>query len=278
MRVGKHFMPVRNSMLLAGILMLVILVGLTIGGPWLSDYHPNQARISERLIPPCWVEGGSFDHIMGTDAVGRDLLIRILYGLRLSLFIALTVVSIDIVVGIVLGLFAGYLGGVFGMLVTGLIDLQLSFPFIILAVAILSLTSSSIPNIILVLVLSLWANYARLIYVGVQEQRGKPYIYALRSMGASDTRIIFKYIGRAILPNVLLIGTLDIATVTILEAILGFLGIGVMPPTPSIGNIIADGKKYISSAWWIATLPGGVLFLIVLTFNLLGEGMRKKTR
>jgi len=266
-----------NTLLNIGIIFLTILLLLIIVGPFVIPYSPYHASIAERLAPPVWMEGGTTAHIFGTDAIGRDLFVRMAYGLRLSLIIAFIVVGLDIIIGTTLGLYSGYFGGVLETIVTGLVEIQLSFPFIIMAVAILSLSTSSIPNIILVLVLSLWANYARLIHVTVKEQKDLPHIYAVRSSGAGNIRILFKHIGKSILPNILLIGILDIATVTILEAILGFLGIGVMPPTPSIGNIIADGKKYISSAWWIATLPGGLLFFTVLTFNLIGEGLRRKS-
>lgn len=265
-----------NTLLKVGIIFLVILLLLIIVGPSLTPYSPYQASIAERLTPPVWMEGGTFKHIFGTDAIGRDLFVRMSYGMRLSLFIAIVVVALDIIIGTTLGLCSGYFGGVIETIITGAVEIQLSFPFIILAVAILSLTNSTIPIIILVLVLSLWANYARLIHITVKEQKDLPYIYAVRSSGAGNGRILFKHIGRTMLLNILLIGILDIATVTILEAILGFLGIGVMPPTPSIGNIIADGKKYISSAWWIATLPGVLLFFMVLTFNLIGEGLRNE--
>lgn len=265
----------RNVYFCIGIFLLAILLFLITFAPIITHYDPYRGNITERLAPPVWMEGGTSAHILGTDGIGRDLFTRIVFGLRVSFLISLASVISAIIIGSTLGLCAGYFGGLLDNVISSLAEIQLSFPFIILAITILSLKTPTIFLIIIVLTLSCWTVYARVVRTSVIEKKDMPYVYAAYSMGAGHFRIITKYIAKSILPNVVVVGILDFATIVILEAILGILGIGVRPPTPSLGNIMADGKKYLSTAWWISTLPGGALFICLLSLNLIGEGLRE---
>ncbi len=265
----------KNAYFSVGIFLFTILLLLVIFAPMVTPHDPYKGAISSRLTPPSWMEGGTREHIIGTDGIGRDLFTRILYGLRVSFLIAFTVVLAALTIGSTLGLIAGYFGGFLDNLISSIIEIQLSFPFIILAVSILSLTTPTIFLIIVVLTLSSWPEYARVVRSSVFEKKNIPYVYAAYSMGTRHSRVIKKYLASQILPNVVVVAILDFAAIVILETILGFLGIGVRPPTPSLGNIMADGKKYLSTAWWIFTLPGGALFLCLLSLNLIGEGIRE---
>jgi len=265
----------RNIYFCIGIFLLAVLLILIIFAPMITHYDSYKGDISSRLAPPVWMDGGTSEHILGTDGIGRDLFTRIAFGLRISFLISLTSVIFAITIGSTLGLYAGYFGGWLNNIISSLAEMQLSFPFIILAVAILSLTTPTIPLIIIVLTLGCWPVYTRTVRNSVIEKKNIPYVYAAYSMGTGHFRVITKYLAKTILPNVVVIGILDFATVVILEAILGLLGIGVRPPTPSLGNIMADGKKYLATAWWIFTLPGGALFICVLSLNLIGEGLRE---
>jgi len=265
----------RNIYFCIGIFLLALLLFAVTLAPMITHYDPYRGDISSRLAPPVWMEGGTSAHILGTDGIGRDLFTRIVFGLRVSFLISFISVVSAITIGSTLGLTAGYFGGWFDNVMSSLIEIQLSFPFIILAVSILSMKTPTIFLIIIVLTLSCWSLYARVVRTVVIEKKSIPYIYAAYSMGTGHFRVITKYLAKTILPNVVVVGILDFATVVILETILGLLGIGVRPPTPSLGNIMADGKKYLSTAWWIFTLPGGVLFVCLLSFNLIGEGLRE---
>lgn len=265
----------RNIYFCIGIFLLALLLFAVTLAPMITHYDPYRGDVSSRLAPPVWMEGGTSAHILGTDGIGRDLFTRIVFGLRVSFLISLISVISAITIGSTLGLIAGYFGGLFDSVISSLVEIQLSFPFIILAVSILSMKTPTIFLIIIVLTLSCWSVYARVVRTAVIEKKNVPYIYAAYSMGAGHFRVITKYLAKTILPNVLVVGILDLATVVILETILGLLGIGVRPPTPSLGNIMADGKKYLSTAWWIFTLPGGALVVCLLSFNLIGEGLRE---
>jgi ABC-type dipeptide/oligopeptide/nickel transport system permease subunit len=256
--------------------ILVGLIGLVaVAAPILAPHDPLFQDPSVRLMPPAWMEGGSTEYLLGTDANGRDLLSRMLYGLRVSLGIGAAAATLAILLGVVFGLLAGYFGGVVSAALMAVTEIQLAFPFIVLAVAILSLTLPTVWIIILVLSLSGWAIYSRVVRAIVLAEEQADYVLAARMIGANDSRILFKYIFRNIIPPVIILGTMDIATMVGLEALLGFLGLGVQPPTPSWGNIMADGKNYITSAWWLTTLPGLALLLTLFSLNLLGDSLSK---
>ena len=265
----------RDRQLLFSACLVGIVLFITLVGPYLLWNDPNYLDARARLAPPVWMEGGSWKYPLGTDGVGRDLFARIIVAFRTSLFIAISGVLFAVSIGVVIGMTAGYLGGWTDRALMAIADIQLSFPFVLLAVAILSLTRPRPSVLILVLSLAAWPMYARVVRSTAQQERGSDYITAARSIGVSQARIIGLYVGRNILPPVFIVASIDIATLIVLESLLSFLGLGVQPPTASWGNIIAEGKNYLSSSWWVPTLPGVAIVFTVLAFNLFGDNLHK---
>jgi peptide/nickel transport system permease protein len=220
-------------------------------------------------------EGWTWAHPLGTDQLGRDLLLRCLIGLRYSLLIGVSTVVLMFVVGCSLGIIAGFKGGWIDTIIMRITDAQLSIPMIILAIAILGVSRPSVLAIIIVLGLSGWPLYARVARSVTQAERGKEFVRAARVLGASDWRIILLLIAPNVLPPIAFVAVLDIARMMIFEAVLGFLGLGLQPPTPSFGTIIADGRKYLINAWWIATSPGAFLAVALTSINLVGAALER---
>jgi len=262
------------SVVIGGIIFFSLVLSAIIG-PNLTSHDAYKMNIRDRLKPPVFMAGGAWDHPLGTDALGRDLLARVLGGMRVSLIIGFSTVIIIFFVGSTLGMVAGYSGGIVDTIQMRITDTQLSLPLIVLAIAILGVTRPNIYSIIIVLALSSWPIYARVTRGIVLGEREKEYVRAAKIIGASASRIIMRYIAPGILPSVALVAVLDIARMIIFEAILGFLGLSIQPPQPSFGNIIADGRKYLVNAWWIATMPGVVLSLLLISINMIGSGFEK---
>lgn len=261
---------------LAGAVLVAIVLVVAIGAPLFSIHSPQQQDVAHSLLPPVF-QGGAWTHPLGTDSLGRDLWARIVYGLRTSLLIAVPAVVLGACVGMAVGLLAGYFGGLVDTLLMRLTDVQMAFPFIILAIAILSVTQPGPLVLIVVLSLSTWPTYARVIRSIVMVDGQSEYVLAARSMGAGHLRIIVRYLLRNLWLSVAVLSTLDVATLIILEALLSFLGLGIQPPTPSLGNIMADGKGYLAlGQWWLTTLPGVVILITLLGLNLMGDGLQSR--
>lgn len=254
--------------------MVLILIFCAIFAPYISPHDPLRQNPKDRLLPPVFMEGGSWDHVLGTDGNGRDLFSRILHGLSISLVLSVSAVLIALCVGVTIGMIAGFFGGVIDTVLMRLVDVQLAFPYVVLAVAILSLARPTISILAIVLSLATWAFYARVICSSVLTQRQADYITAARVAGVGNRGILW-LIFRNLIPPFAVVLTMDVATMIIWEALLGFIGLGVQPPTPSWGNIMADGKNYIVTAWWIATLPGIAIFITLFSINLLGDSLQK---
>lgn len=247
--------------------------------PEVSSIDPTKMNIKARLTPPLLIGDWSWAHPLGTDHLGRDLLVRCLVGLRYSVLIGCATVLMMFVVGCGLGLISGFKGKLIDTIIMRVTDAQLSIPMIILAIAILGVSRPTVPAIILVLGLSGWPLYARVARSVTLSEKNREYVKGQRVLGASDWRIIFLFIAPAVLPPIAFVAVLDVARMMIFESILGFLGLGVQPPTPTFGNIIADGRKYLINAWWIATMPGVFLLFTLTSLNLMGsamEGARNK--
>ncbi len=260
------------TLIISGI-MVGSVVLLMIIGPWIAPYDPNRIDSVNRLMPPFWMDGGSMVHPLGTDGVGRDLFSRIVVSFRTSLIISLAGVLLAVTIGCVIGVTSGYLGGAIDTSLMAITDIQLSFPFVVLAVSLLGLVRPTPAVLIVVLSLAAWPMYARVVRSVTRQERGADYVIAARSIGVPESRIIGYYIARNIIPPVFLVAMLDIATLVVLESLLSFLGLGVQPPTASWGNIIAEAKNYLSSSWWVATLPGVAIVFTVLSFNLFGDSL-----
>ena len=258
-----------------GSVMVFIVVFVSLAAPILAPYDPALQNVKEAFTPPMWEDGGSPSHILGTDGLGRDLLSRIMFGLRTSLVISFCSVMLLLTIGVSIGLVSGYYGGgILDTLLMRITDVQMALPFIVLAITILAVLEPTIPVLIFVLALVQWPLYARVIRGIVLVERGSDYVLAAKAMGASDFRILTRYLLRNILIAVLILSTLDMAALMIGEATLSFIGLGVQPPTPSLGNIMSDGRLKLALYWWITTLPGVVIFFTILGLNLLGDGLQ----
>lgn len=241
--------------------------------PEVSGVDPTKMNFKARLVPPLFFGDWDWTHPLGTDQLGRDVLVRCLVGLRYSILIGVTTVILMFALGCGLGLVSGFKGGLTDTIIMRLTDAQLSIPMIILAIAILGVSRPTVPAIILVLGLSGWPLYARVARSVTLAERSKEYVRGELVLGATDWRIIALFVAPAVLPPIAFVAVLDIARMMIFESILGFLGLGVQPPTPTFGNIIADGRKYLINAWWIATMPGVFLLVTLTSLNLMGAAL-----
>ncbi len=259
-----------------GFWIFVILVVTSLILPLVSPVSATKMAIREKFLPPLFVgEGWSWIHPLGTDQLGRDMLMRCMVGLRYSLMIGIITVVVMFIVGCGLGLLAGFKGKWWDVIIMRITDAQLSLPMIILAITILGISKPSVASIILVLGLSGWPLYARVARSAAVTEREKEYVRGLRVVGAGDWRILLLYAAPNILPPIAFVAVLDIARMMIFESILGFLGLGIQPPTPSFGSIIADARKYLINAWWIATSPGVFLAIALTAINLMGSALEK---
>lgn len=258
----------------------LILLGLVVTAllsPYVAPHNPIRERLIDRLLPPAWGEDGEWRYLLGTDHLGRDLVSRIIYGSRVSLVVGLAAVAIGGALGIALGVAAGFLGGQTDEVIMAVADMQLAFPTILFAIAIIAVLGPSFINLVIVIGISGWVTYARIARGQVLSVREKEFVEAIRAQGGSQWRIVWRHILPNILSPLIVVATLDLARTIILESTLSFLGLGIQPPTPSWGGMLSDGREYLLSAWWIATFPGVALMLTALSFNRLGDWVRDLT-
>jgi peptide/nickel transport system permease protein len=255
----------------SAVCLLLVLVAVL--APWIAPHDPMVGDLTERLMPPFWGQAHSTTHILGTDVLGRDIFSRLLYGARVSLAVCLLSISIAGVVGSVLGLLAGYLGGWIDAVIMRLVDIAISLPVILLALLFGVLFGPSFTNIVIIISLILWSQFARMARGETLRIRQSAYVDLARAAGCSGISIMLRHI----LPNVagalIVLATLQVGTVIIMEASLSFLGVGVPPPTPAWGSMIAEGRSYVISAWWICMFPGIAVLLTVMAVNVLGDEM-----
>jgi peptide/nickel transport system permease protein len=264
----------RDPSAVIGSFLLALLIMSAIAAPVLAPHDPGLTNLQMRNTPPAWADGGSADHLLGTDPVGRDILSRIIYGARVSLFVGIAVTVLAAALGVVLGLIAGYYGGIVDEVIMRIADLFLVFPFILLAVTIIAVLGAGITNLIITLVVTGWVQYARLVRSQVLTLKSVQYVDAARVAGGHTSRIIGRHILPNLLSSVVVLGTLQMAFVLLNEAALTFLGLGVNPSTPTWGTMINEGRNYIYNAWWVITFPGIAILLTVLAINLIGDWLR----
>jgi peptide/nickel transport system permease protein len=221
-----------------------------------------------------WVAGGDPGHVLGTDPIGRDVLSRIIFGARVSVAVGLLAVGISTLVGVALGLTAGYVGGWLDDVVMRMADAQLAFPFILLAIAIIGVLGPTLPNVVAVLALSGWVQFARITRSEVLSLRQRAFVEAARAAGARDLTILGRHLLPNLLPSTIILATLELGRVIILESGLSFLGLGVPPPTVTWGGMLADGRNDVREAWWLSVFPGCALMILVLAINLAGDALR----
>lgn len=253
-----------------GLFIVVTAILLAILVPWIFADMVERIDFRAKLVPPL-----SGWHILGTDQLGRDLLIRISAGLRTSFAIGFSAVALALVVGIGIGLVSGYFGGWIDTILMRFTDVQMALPFIVLAVAILSVAQPGYASLTLVLSLSAWPSYARVTRSVTQVERRADHVQAALALGAGSGRILLRYLLPPIAGSALILSILDVAAMIIYESTLGFIAIGVPPGTPSLGSIMADGKIYISTAWWVTGMPGLVILVTILGLNLIAIGLRQ---
>ena len=255
------------------LIFLTLLVLLAIFLPLLSSTSATTISVRARFAPPVFFEDGTFTHLFGTDQLGRDLLLRSLIGLQNALFIGGVSVLGMFLLGALIGIISGYKGGWVDTILMRITDAQMSIPVIILAITILGVSRPTPFSVIVVLILAGWPTYARVIRSVTLTESRKEFVRAAKIIGANDLRIMFRHIAPNILPPVAFIAVLDVARMMIFEAIFGFIGIGIQPPVPTFGNILADGTKYLINAWWITVIPGLFLFAALISLNLIGSAL-----
>lgn len=263
-----------NRLAVASTVVLVGFALMAVFAPWIAPQDPNATDLFRRLQPPAWMEGGEWAYPLGCDALGRDILSRIVYGARISIFIGTVVVAAATVIGILAGLAAGYLRGWVDTLISRLIDILLGFPYLIFAIGLMAMMGPGLFNIVLALVYKEWVIPARVVRGETLAVRELEYVEAARALGASRFHIMIREIMPNVLSAVLVVATIRMADVIILEASLSFLGLGVQPPTASWGSMVADGRAFILEAWWVSTFPGLAILTLVLVINVASQGLR----
>lgn len=257
-----------HPLIIWGGALVCLLIVLALTAQWLAPYDPNNQVLADRLLPPSW------HHWMGTDQYGRDILSRMIYGSRISLAVGLVAVSIYVLIGTTVGSIAGYYGGWVDGLLMRVTDIFLCIPTFLLILMVVAFVGPSIGNIMVVIGLTSWTDVARLVRGEILALKEREFIQAARVIGMKDSRIILKHLLPNAIGPVLVVATLGIGGAILIESALSYLGLGVQPPTPSWGNMLEEGKEHLTDAWWLITFPGLAIFLTVLGYNLLGEGLR----
>jgi peptide/nickel transport system permease protein len=273
-RVAHAMRRVRRWPLVPLFILTFFLVIPALLAPQVAPHDPLKGSLSKRLKAPVWQEGGSIQYPLGTDKLGRDILSRIIYGARVSLAVSLVAIVVGGVIGTSLGLTSGYFGGRIDALIMRLVDISLSLPTILLALVLVAAVGPSFWTVITVLVVLLWARYARLVRGETLSIKERDFIARARVAGASHTRIMARYILPNVVNSLIVLATLQVGYVILLESALSFLGAGLPRPTPAWGLMVADGRELIVTAWWVSMFPGVAIMLTVLALNLLGDWLR----
>jgi peptide/nickel transport system permease protein len=271
-----HFLEelLRHPTAMLGALVIIAYVLAAIFAPYLTAHDPTRGDLNVRLLPPSWQEGGEPAFLLGTDVQGRDLVARIIYGARISLWVGILSVGISILVGATLGCITGYFRGWIDQVVSRFADLLLAFPFLIFAIGVMAFMGPGFVNLIAALTFKGWVEFFRLVRGDMLSEKTKEYVEAAKVMGLSSFAIIVSEIIPNIFHSVLVLGTLRMGFMIIMEASLSFLGLGIQPPTPAWGSMVAEGRDYLITSWWVSTLPGMAILVLVLSINLFGEGLR----
>ncbi|MBI2093788.1 MAG: ABC transporter permease [Candidatus Omnitrophica bacterium] len=262
-------MLIRNRLFIVGVLFLAVLALLAVGATWIAPYDPLQVDLSQALLPP------SRAHWLGTDPLGRDVLSRLIFGSRISLIIGFIAVGVAVLVGTSIGMLAGYFGGWVDAILMRFVDTMMAFPSIFLLLAVIAILEPSIYNIMLVIGLTGWMGVARLVRAEVLSIKERDFVLAARIFGASNWWIATRHILPNVMGPILVSATLGVGGAILTESVLSYLGLGVQPPTPSWGNVLNEGRVALGVAWWLTLSPGLCILFTVLSFNMLGEGLRE---
>jgi peptide/nickel transport system permease protein len=264
----------RSPVGIVGVLIVTAVLVAAVGAPAMAPHDPVKPQFDRLLLPPALLSGASRDHLLGTDNLGRDVLSRVLYGSRVSVVVGVSAVSIAGVIGVTSGMLAGFHGGLLDVVVGRVVDTFLAIPFIILALAIVGVLGPSLANLIVVLGVVGWVSFNRVVRGETLAIAAREFVFAARAIGQSNRQILWRHVLPNVAPSVIVLATLDVASTIIAESSLSFLGLGVQPPTVTWGGMLADGRQYIASAWWLATAPGLAITLTVLGIIFLGDWLR----
>ena len=256
-----------------GLAILAVALVVAVFADAIAPHGYDDQDLAFALQPPVGI-GGTWSYALGTDPLGRDVLSRIVYGARTSLLLALSSVLVAAAVGVTLGLVSGWAGGRIDAAIMSVVEAQLSLPYLLFAIAFMALLGPSLANLVIVLVLRSWVVYAQLVRVSVLSMRSREFVTVAVALGASDARILFRHIAPNVLAPALVVSSFQLAELIIVESSLGFLGLGVQPPTPSWGSMLSQGREYIATAWWLVTFPGLAIIATVLGANLFGDALR----
>jgi peptide/nickel transport system permease protein len=260
--------------LMAGLVLFAVIVLAALLAQLLAPHDPYAQDLTKRLIPPLWHAKGTWLHPLGTDNLGRDYLSRMLYGARISLLIGLSVMLVSGLIGTVMGVLAGYFGGKIDMAIMFVITARLALPVVLVALAVVAMVGGSLIVVISVLGLLKWDRFAVVMRAATQQVRSLEYIDAAKSLGSTTPRILIKDVLPNVMPQLIVVATVEAASAILLESALSFLGLGVQPPLPSWGLMISEAKSYMFFSFWLIAIPGSALALLVLSINLMGDGLR----
>jgi len=264
---------VKNKKALIGITIMLLVILTALLAPLIAPHDPGAQDVTRRLRPPYFM-GGSASYFLGTDALGRDILSRVIFGSRISLLVSLASVMGAGLIGSILGLLSGYYGGKVDSIIMRIVDIQMALPYLILAIAVMAVLKPGLQNVIIVLIVTGWVRYARVARAQTLVVKENEFVMAAVALGAKRSWIVFSEIMPNILIPLLIIASLEIGQMILGEATLSFLGLGVQPPVPTWGGMVADGRDYLSFAWWVPTLPGLAILMTVLGINFFGDWVR----
>ena len=259
---------------MVGLVMVFLMVALALFAPFISPKDPVEQDLAARLRPPFWDEKTDTRYVLGTDPVGRDLLSRLIDGSRISLSIGFLTMAFSSLVGITLGILAGYFRGLLDAIISNCVNIMMSFPYILLAISVMAATGPGYENLIMVLGLTGWPVYARLVRAEVIEMKTRDFVTAARVLGGRDSGVILKHIVPNLASSITVLATFEMARMIIRESFLSFLGLGIPPPMASWGGMLAEGRSYMLNLWWLAAIPGSAIFFTTLGINLMGDGLR----
>ena len=274
-RIGKRLWAWRRLPLIP-MFILAVFVVTGIIAPVIAPHDPERGDIRARMVPPAWMEGGSSEYLLGTDHLGRDMLSRVIYGARISLVVVAVTLGVGLVIGVIAGLLAGWYGRWIDELMMRVVDIKLAIPTILLALVLVLALGQSFLIIVAILAIAVWPRFARNTRGEVLQLKNMDYVSLAKVAGASTPRILFVHIFPGVVNTLIILPSLEVGIVILLESTLSFLGAGVPPPTPAWGSMVADGRDRLAVAWWISTMPGVAIMMVVLAMNLFGDWLRDK--
>jgi len=274
-RIGLKIWASRKLPLIP-MFILAVFVITGVVAPLIAPHDPERGDIRARMVPPVWLEGGTTEYLLGTDHLGRDMLSRVIYGARISLVVVAVTLGVGLVIGVIAGLLAGWYGRWIDELMMRIVDIKLAIPTILLALVLVLALGQSFLIIVAILAIAVWPRFARNTRGEVLQLKTMDYVALAKVAGASTPRILFKHIFPGVVNTLIILASLEVGIVILLESTLSFLGAGVPPPTPAWGSMVADGRDRLAVAWWISTMPGVAIMMVVLAMNLFGDWLRDK--